>query len=138
MMTLYMKNNILNNWFRGIEYSIPTALYLGFSHTEPSSDGTNVTEPSVETYKRLEILSNEENWTSPTNGSTSNDVTLRFPQAIDDWTTKSNPVNYYVIFDNLKEGNLLFYGQLEHSQQIPAGSILEIPINGLVTSILDN
>ena len=42
------------------------------------------------------------------------------------------------MFDQETGGNMLFYGQLTKTQEVPRGAILEFPENGLTTTILDN
>lgn len=49
MINTYEKNQILNNIFRNGEKTI----YIGVSKTAPSEDGTNCTEPTASSYKRL-------------------------------------------------------------------------------------
>ena len=135
--TTYLKNAILNSQFRNDPYAIPTMLYVGLSKTAPNDLGTNCTEPTSASYKRLEIASNAVNWEEATEGSITNTATLRFNEAEESWTTQAAPITHWAIFDASTGGNMLYYGQLTKSQEIPRGSILEIPENGLTTTIVN-
>ena len=135
MITTNVKNNILNNWFRGTGATLPTTLYVGLSKTAPTEAGGNVTEPTASSYKRIAIQANTTNWTTASNGKISNAVVFRFPEATEAWTTSSAKITHFAIYDAQTGGNLLFYGQLSISQEIPIGSIMEIPIGGLSTQL---
>ena len=53
------------------------------------------------------------------------------------WTTAAAPLTHWAIFDAPTGGNMLFFGSLLKAQEVPAGGILEIPQNALVTTILN-
>ena len=113
MINTYEKNQILNNIFRNGEKTI----YIGVSKTAPSEDGTN--------------------WNESVQGSTTNSVVFRFDEAQESWTTAASPVTHWVIFDAATGGNMMFYGELMRAQEIPAGAVLEIPAEGLTTTVLN-
>ena len=136
-MTNYLKDSILEDLFRGTTYTAPSVMYIALSKTAPTELGTNCTEPSAASYERLAVTSNEVNWAEAVNGSLSNSVALRFAEAEETWTTQASPVTNWAIFDAPTDGNMLFFGSLSRSQEIPRGSILEIPENGLVTTIIN-
>lgn len=137
-MTNNMKNNVLNNLFRNKTYAVPSVLYIALSKTAPTESGGNCTEPTSPSYKRLAVSSNEINWNESVGGTISNSVALRFNEAGESWTTAAAPITHWAIFDSQADGNMLFYGALARAQEIPTGSILEIPENGLVTTILNS
>ena len=136
-MTNYLKNSMLEDLFRGVAYSSPSVVYIALSKTAPTELGTNCTEPSTASYERLSVTSNEVNWAAAVNGSLSNSVALRFPEAEESWTSQASPITHWAIFDAPPDGNMLFFGSLSRSQEIPRGSILEIPESGLVTTIIN-
>ena len=136
-MTNYLKNNILNDLFRGVAFTSPSVVYIALSKTAPTELGSNCTEPSAASYERLSVTSNGINWAEAVNGSLSNSIALRFTEAEESWTTQASPVTHWAIFDAPTDGNMLFFGALSRSQEIPRGSILEIPENGLVTTIIN-
>ena len=137
MITTYMKNALLKDLFRGEAYATPGTLYLGVGKTAPTEAGTGFTEPDAPSYKRYEIASNTSNWTEPSDGSLSNSPAFRFNEAEESWTTAAAPLTHWAIFDAQTGGNMLFFGSLLKPQEVPAGGILEIPQNALVTTILN-
>ena len=137
MINTYTENALLNHLFRGQAYTAPSTLYLGVSKSAPNEAGTGFTEPTAPSYARYEITSNTTNWTEPTTGSLSNSLAFRFVEAEESWTTAAAPLTHWAIFDAANGGNMLFFGSLLKAQEVPAGGILEIPQNALVTTILN-
>jgi len=135
--TIKTRNNILNNIFQNKPYTIPEILYIALSKTAPNETGGNCTEPTAASYKRLAVASNNINWGDAVGGSINNLVALRFDEAEESWTTAAAPITHWAIYDSQNDGDMLFYGSLLRAQEIPTGSILEIPENGLVTTILN-
>ena len=136
-MTTYLKNKTLDNLFKGEIFTPPSIIYVALSKSAPTDEGTNCTEPSEASYKRLAITSNSVNWTAANNGTISNSTTLRFDEAEESWTTQAAPITHWAMFDQETGGNMLFYGALTKTQEVPRGSILEFPENGLTTTILN-
>ena len=136
-MTTYLKNKILDNLFRGSSYTVPGTMYIALSKTLPTDAGTNCTEPTASSYERFAVASNTVNWVAANEGSISNSKALRFNEAQETWTTSASPITHWAIYDAKTSGNMLFYGSLTRTQEIPRGSILEIPENGLVTTIIN-
>lgn len=136
-MTTYLKNEVLENLFQNKVFTVPRMMYIALSKTAPTDAGTGCTEPTSASYFRLGVTSNETNWTSAAEGSLSNSIALRFTEAQESWTTQAAPISHWAIFDSQTGGNMLFYGALTKTQEIPRGSILEIPENGLVTTIIN-
>lgn len=137
MITTYMKNKLLNDWFRNEAYDFPDIIYLGLSKTSPNEDGTGVTEPTANSYKRLALNCDTDTWTTSTEGSVTNVNVLRFSESEECWASSQDPITHYVIYDNDNNGNLLFYGELERVQEIPIGSILEVKDRVLTTTIIN-
>jgi hypothetical protein len=133
MINIYEKNQILNNIFRNGS----TTVYIGVSKTAPNEDGTNCTEPTAASYARYAAKCDSATWNESTKGTTDNAVVFRFNEAAESWTTAASPVTHWVIYDAATGGNMMFYGELMRAQEIPAGAILEIPENGLTTTILN-
>lgn len=99
--------------------------------------GTNCTEPTVSSYKRFAAKCDATNWNESVQGSTTNSVVFRFNEAQESWTTAASPVTHWVIFDAATGGNMMFYGELMRAQEIPTGAVLEIPAEGLTTTVLN-
>lgn len=136
-MTNYLKNSILEDLFRGVAYTSPSVVYVAISKTAPTELGTNCTEPNTASYERLSVTSNEVNWANAVNGSISNSITLRFREAEESWTSQASPITHWAIFDAPTDGNMLFFGALSKSQEVPRGSIVELPEGGLITTIIN-
>ena len=136
-MTTYLKNKTLDNLFRGESYTSPSIIYVALSKSAPTDAGSNCTEPDASSYKRLATSSNSVNWNASNNGTISNASTLRFAEAEESWTTQAAPITHWAMFDQETGGNMLFYGQLTKTQEVPRGAILEFPENGLTTTILN-
>ena len=137
MINTYTENALLNHLFRGQAYITPGTLYLGVGKSAPNEAGTGFTEPTAPSYARYEITSNTTNWTEPISGSLSNSTAFRFTEAEESWTTAAAPLTHWALFDAPTGGNMLFFGSLLKAQEVPAGGILEIPQNALVTTILN-
>ena len=137
MINTYTENALLNHLFRGQAYTTPGTLYLGVGKSAPNEAGTGFTEPTAPSYARYEITSNTTNWTEPISGSLSNSTAFRFTEAAEYWTTAAAPLTHWALFDAPTGGNMLFFGSLLKAQEVPAGGILEIPQNALVTTILN-
>ena len=137
MINTYTENALLNHLFRGQAYTTPGTLYLGVGKSAPNEAGTGFTEPTAPSYARYEITSNATNWTEPISGSLSNSTAFRFTEAEESWTTAAAPLTHWALFDAPTGGNMLFFGSLLKAQEVPAGGILEIPQNALVTTILN-
>ena len=137
MINTYTENALLNHLFRGQAYTTPGTLYLGVGKSASNEAGTGFTEPTAPSYARYEITSNTTNWTEPISGSLSNSTSFRFAEAEESWTTAAAPLTHWALFDAPTGGNMLFFGSLLKAQEVPAGGILEIPQNALVTTILN-
>ena len=137
MINTYTENALLNHLFRGQAYTTLGTLYLGVGKSAPNEAGTGFTEPTAPSYARYEITSNTTNWTEPISGSLSNSTAFRFTEAEESWTTAAAPLTHWALFDAPTGGNMLFFGSLLKAQEVPAGGILEIPQNALVTTILN-
>ena len=137
MINTYTENALLNHLFRGQAYTTPGTLYLGVGKSALNEAGTGFTEPTAPSYARYEITSNTTNWTEPISGSLSNSTAFRFTEAEESWTTAAAPLTHWALFDAPTGGNMLFFGSLLKAQEVPAGGILEIPQNALVTTILN-
>lgn len=136
MNTTYFKNNIMGNLFRtSTGTALPQNYYIGLSSTQPSADGTNVTEPSTSNtgYARVRLTS----LTAPANGVINNASAISFPESTSDWFPSSAPATYYVIYDAQSGGNLLMYNQLTTSRIIETNTIATIKANSLYLQLTD-
>lgn len=134
MNTTYFKNMIMGNVFgTDKSKSFPSKFYVGFSSTEPTLTGTNVTEATGGGYKRMELTS----LTAPTGGVITNDADIQFPESQSDWFGAATPANYYVIYDAETNGNLLMYDTLTKPRIIQANTVATILKSSLVIKLID-
>ena len=113
--------------------TIPYELYVALSSTEPAIDGTGVTEPLPETgYTRAYIdNSNLVFNTANEQNAVTNHCKIYFPESILPW----NDIKYYAIFDESENGNLLMYGTLSKTLNIPIKTIVSIPVDAFSISL---
>lgn len=125
MTTTYFLNCIMGNVFQTeTDPALPTAVYLGLSTTEPSIDGTGVSEPSSNVgYERVQLTTLSE----PSDGAITNSSDISFVESIGDWGT----VAYFVIYDAETDGNLLMYEALSTSRSVEEGTIVTVKSGGL-------
>lgn len=128
MNTTYFLNCVAGNLF-GTDTSpaIPTAYYIGLSTTEPTIDGSNVSEPSTGAgYGRVLL----ENLSAPTNGVVTNTANISFEESTANWGT----ITHFVIYDAASGGNLLMYGALSTPRVVETSTVMTIRQNYLKLS----
>lgn len=125
MTSTYFLNCIMGNVFRTkLTPNLPTTVYLGLSSTEPSVDGSGVTEPSsVDGYERVALSSLSE----PENGVIQNESEISFPESTANWGT----MTHFVIYDAKTDGNLLMYENLSQSRNVEAATIVMVKTGSL-------
>lgn len=117
MNTTYFLNVLAGNVFRSkLTPALPETLYIGLSTTEPSMDGTGMTEPSDSAYSRILLTGMGE----PVGGQTVNASVLDFPESVGDWGV----ITHFGIFDAGTGGNLLMYGPLERSRTVEPETVM--------------
>ena len=131
MTTTYFLNCIMGNAFQtDTSTSFPTSTYIGLSTTEPSIDGTGVTEPDTDGgYSRIELTSLSE----PTDGVISNSEDIVFPESTASWGT----VTHFVIYDAETDGNLLMYEAFTTARSIEATTVVMVK-SGSLNLVLAN
>lgn len=132
MNTTYFKNLVMGNIFKTqTSPAIPAKCYLGLSTTLPSTDGSNVTEPSTSGtgYSRVGL----DNLSTPVDGVISSQQAIEFPESTTDW----GEISHYVIYDEAIAGNLLMYGPLENTRRVDAKTVVTFASGGLTISLED-
>lgn len=133
MLTTYFLNCITEDIFRHQEDPhVPKDYYVGLSSTTPQMDGTGVTEPTADTgYARVNVDNTIENFDeADENGIVSNQLTVYFPESIKPW----NGITHYVIYDLPEGGQLLMYGALNETMNVPIKTMVSIPVGTLKLS----
>lgn len=130
MVTTYFLNCIMGNVFGSkTDPNLPQTYYIGLSSTEPSKDGTGVTEPTGGNYARVAIAS----LSVPYSGSITNSAELAFADSTSDWGT----MTHYVVYDAATDGNLLIYNSLDKPRIVQAESKVRFN-TGAITFTLES
>ena len=130
MVTDYFLKSISEDIFKHqITQVVPYEFYLGLSSTAPSTDGSGVTEPTDEAYHRARIVNSEETLSTAdsSTGIVLNHTAVYLPESTEPWPG----LTHYVIYDSETNGNLLMYGPLNATMNVPIKTIVGIPVGDL-------
>lgn len=135
----YLENKLIDHVFRGLAYSLPANLYVGL-HTADPTDAGAANEVSGNGYSRVALAPSMSNWLSTngassgastgTNGQTSNNSLITFPEPSGNWGTVTN----FSIYDALTNGNILLSGTLTSAKTVNQGDIVSFPVSSLVVT----
>lgn len=136
MITNYLGNNVLDLLTGRINSVSASVIYGALSTTEPSPDGTNITEPVGNNYKRVYIGNSglqeiARKFPAASNRSVTNDDTIFFDKATGSWGT----CTYFVLFDAATGGHALAYGALTNPVTPIENYVTIIEPNGLTITI---
>jgi len=125
----YLGDAILNEAFRGVNYTPPTTVYLALYTSNPGDENTG-SEVSGGSYARQAVA-----FDAITNvagkSTTMNTLDLVFPVATVSWGT----IAYVGVLDALTGGNLLYYGALAASKLIGIGDQFKVVSGNLVLDL---
>jgi hypothetical protein len=121
----YLENALINATLRNTSYTSPTTVYVGLFTTDPTDAGTG-TEVSGGSYARTSAT-----FAAPSNGVSSTNADVQFPQATANWGT----VTHFGIYDALSTGNLLYHGVLTASKTIETGDVFKIASGNLTVTL---
>jgi hypothetical protein len=124
-MSDFLENALINATLRATTYTSPTDVYVGLFTTDPTDDGSG-TEVSGGSYARTVAT-----FDAPSNGSSSTDADVQFPQATDNWGN----VTHFGIFDAVTGGNLLYHGILTSAKNIETGDVFKIATGNLTVTL---
>ena len=124
-MSNYLENALINATLRNTSYTSPTTIYVGLYTTDPTDANTG-TEVSGGSYARTAVT-----FGAPSNGASTNDTAVEFPQATASWGT----VAYLGILDASTGGNLMYHTALDISKPIDTGDIFKIAIGSLSVTL---
>lgn len=135
----YLENKLIDHVFRGLAYSLPANLYVGLHTSDPTDSGT-ANEIAGNGYTRVALAPSVSNWLSTngasagastgTNGQTSNNALIAFPEPSGNWGTVTN----FSIYDALTNGNILLSGTLTSAKTVNQGDIVSFPVSSLVVT----
>ena len=109
--SFFLADDIINTKIK----SSPT--YIALFKSNPNRDNSGI-EIDATSYERVAIT-----FGTPSNGIVRNDVSVSFPQAMENWGVAS----YYGIYDSSTGGNLLFSDRFYYDDDIITGRIVTIP-----------
>lgn len=122
----YLRNEILDHVFGGVNYSRPGTVYVQLHTGAPGDDGTaNVATGTG--IARVAVTNNATNFPAAASGAKANGIDIVWPVAGGSWGT----VTHFSIFDALTSGNCLGTGALGASQAITTNDIYAIPAGDL-------
>jgi hypothetical protein len=121
----YLENALINGTLRATSYTAPTTVYVGLFTSDPTDAGSG-TEVSGNAYARQSAT-----FAAPSNGASSTDADIQFPQATGTWGT----VGWFGIFDALTTGNLMYHGALTASKTIETGDVFKIASGSLTVTL---
>lgn len=121
----YLENALINATLRATSFTSPTTIYVALYSSNPTDADTG-TEIFGGSYARQSVT-----FSAPSNGATSNNAAVEFPQATADWGT----VAYVGLRDASTGGNLLYHAPLTTSKTIATGDIFRIASGSLTVTL---
>ena len=121
----YLENALNNAVLRNTTYTSPATVYVSLWTSDPTDAGSG-NEVSGGSYARTSVT-----FASPSNGVTSNNADVSFPQATASWGT----VGWIGLNDASTSGNLLFHTPLDTSKTIDSGDIFKIASGSLTVTL---
>ncbi len=124
-MSNYLEDALINATLRNTSYTSSATVYVGLYTTDPT-DANSGTEVSGGSYARTAVT-----FAAPSNGVTTNNAAVEFPQATGSWGT----VGWIGILDASTAGNLLYHTPLDASKTIASGDIFKIATGSLSVTL---
>ena len=124
-MSNYLENALINGTLRATTYTAPTTVYVALYTSDPTDANTG-TQVSGGSYARQSVT-----FAAPSNGVTTNNADVTFPQATASWGT----VGWIGILDALSGGNLLYHTPLDVAKTIDTGDIFKIASGSLSVTL---
>jgi len=121
----YLENALINVTLRATSYTAPTTVYVALFLSDPTDAGSG-TECSGTSYARQSAT-----FAAPSNGASSTNADVQFPQAGGSWGT----ITHFGIYDALTTGNLLYHGALATSKVIDTGDVFKIASGSLTVTL---
>ena len=126
----YLENKLLDHIFGVTAYSAEATVQVALSTTDPTEDGSGISEPSGNNYARVTVTNSGTNWETASGGATSNKTAITFNTASGSWGT----ITHFAIFDN-GGTNMLMYGSLTTSKAVGTGDTPKFNANELDVSL---
>jgi hypothetical protein len=127
----FLEDELLDHVFGNAAYAAPATLYLALSTTDPTDDGSGITEPGGGSYARLGVANNATNFPAASGGSKSNGTDFTFVTATASWGV----IAYMAIFDAGAGGNMLAHASLTSSKTIDNGDTVIFETGNLTITL---
>lgn len=124
-MSNFLENALINATLRNTAFASPAVVYVALYSTDPTDADTG-TEISGTPYSRQAVT-----FVAPTNGVTTNNADVTFPQATSSWGT----VGWIGLRSALTGGNLLYHTPLDVAKTIDTGDIFKIATGSLSVTL---
>ena len=124
----YWENKILDHIFGKANYNPPT-IYVGLSTTDPTDDGSGLSEPGGSGYARVQTSAGD--WSAASAGALSNANAITFGQATGNWGTAT----HFALFDAATAGNILTHGSLSQAKTIGSADTARFAAGDLVVAL---
>lgn len=121
----YLEDALINATLRNTAYTSPATVYVALFTSDPTDAGSG-TEVSGGSYARQSAT-----FAAPSNGASSTNADVQFPQATGNWGT----ITHFGIYDALTTGNLLYHGALTTSKTIETGDVFKIASGNLTVTL---
>ena len=131
-MTNYLEGKLIDHIFRGVQFDMPTALYVGLFTAVTDAEAGTVTEVTGNNYARAQLNPSTSNWAAPSTGNdqTSNSAAITFPTPSGSWGL----CTHFGISDSPTGGNWLFIKDLQSSQTPGAGNTVRFSAGQLTVT----
>lgn len=130
-ITYTQANKLLDYNFGSTAYTLPENYYIALSTTAIQADGTGCTEPSGNSYARVQVPNNKTQFSVSQNGILKNLEQIQFPESTGNWGTIIN----IAIFDAPTDGNLLYYDSLTESRTVESQTTLLFVPNSITIQL---
>lgn len=111
-----------------------TPFYIGLSSTQPTENGTGVTEPTGSDYMRARITA----FSTPRDGVVYNSSPITFNRSRTEWFAPDAKAQYWVLFDGDGKGaHVLASGSLDKAITVMMNTDVVIAANSLGVTLID-
>lgn len=124
----YLENELLDHFLMQGDYTSPSNVYVALSTTDPTEDGTGITEPA-DGYSR--VSTGAADWEAAASGSISNANDITFSEATGSW----GDISHFALFDASTGGNMLAYSALNSTKTVSSGDTPVFSAGDLTVSL---
>jgi len=122
----YAENALLDHVLKVSALSVPANIYIALSTTDPTEDGSGISEPVGNNYSRIQCNS----WSAGANRRVSNSSAVSIATPSGSWGV----IGWAAIYDAIAGGNMLAHGALSAPRTIGLGSVMTFDVGAIVVS----